>query len=99
MDMLGHLTAASASPVTSAAAAGHHGHHGITDLSSLEGLVNNSGLHDPLGGRDYHHHAAAAAAVAHHHPYHHQGRAIDGLADQSWVLLDFTCCQFELSSP
>ena len=78
MDMLGHLTAASANPVTSAAAAvgGHHGHHGITDLSSLEGLVNNSGLHDPLGGRDYHHHAAAAAAVAHHHhPYRdYQGR-------------------------
>lgn len=75
MDMLGAgaslvhagLTAANANPVTSAG--GHH-HPGITDLSSLEGLVNNSGLHDPLGG---HHHHHAAAAVAHHHPYHHQG--------------------------
>jgi hypothetical protein len=41
--------------------------HGLTDLSGLEGLVNNSGLHDPLSGHHHHH-----SAAAHHHPYHHQ---------------------------
>ncbi len=72
MDMLGvgstslmHHAAAGLAPAASAAAA-------LTDLSGLEGLVNNGAAAaaaavDPHSHHHHHHHLSAAAATTHHH--------------------------------